>query len=49
LWQTDNAVDELATLKFWIDKETADTEIRRNLDKFAKKSRGGPKEEFERR
>jgi len=37
--ETEDAVDELATLKFWTDRETADTEIRKYVEKFATKSR----------
>ena len=47
--ETDDAVDGLATLKFWTDQATADTKTRKYVDKFAKRSRGEWKLEIESR
>ncbi|KAF7898441.1 hypothetical protein EAF00_004887 [Botryotinia globosa] len=35
----DAAIDELATLKFWTDRETADAEIKKYVTKFATRTR----------
>jgi ubiquitin-protein ligase len=47
--ETDDAVDELATLKFWTDPAIADAEIRKYVDMFAKRSRVERKSDIEHR